>query len=366
MSGTAPVVSVVMSVYNGQNYLAQALESIAAQTFTDWECVVIDDCSTDDTPAILSEWAGRDSRFRMYRNGENLRLAKSLNRGVTLACGRYVVRMDGDDICLPRRLERQVDFMERQPELAVSACKFFKLQGDRLQPDACGQDGRPDAVAAAMLVGDPLLHPGVIARREEFLAFPYDPQFTCTEDMELWTRMLAAGKKFAVQDEYLMLYRLHDKQITATTIETQRREVREIYRRFFAGAIRPLSEEELDIWLGSIHFRDDISIEGYISFLSILRQGCGSAGHFLRRHVDGVMIGLAMQYKRQGVKSIELWRLLRGFSLLFLAGELMRQKIRYWGDLRISAEAARQMNWPRLDGGAGEIPTYQYSGLAAR
>lgn len=289
MSEKAPVVSVVMSVYNGQDYLAQAMESIASQTFTDWECVVIDDCSTDDTPAILSEWAGRDSRFHIYRNGENLRLAKSLNRGVALACGRYVVRMDADDVCLPRRLERQVDFMERQPELAVSSCKFFYLQNGRLKPVICRRDGCPEAVAAMFLVTDPILHPGVIARREELLTFPYDPQFTCTEDMELWTRMLAAGKEIAIQNEFLMLYRLHDKQITANTGEAQRREARQIACNFFSRVLRPFSEVELDIWLGCIYFRDNVSadgsVDGFISFLKILKKTCRGGGVFSERYV---------------------------------------------------------------------------------
>jgi glycosyltransferase involved in cell wall biosynthesis len=112
---SAPLVSVVMSVFNGQAFLSEAVESILQQTLRDFEFVVIDDGSTDGTGDILSTFVERDKRMRVFRQ-ENQGRPKSLNDGIALASGKYIARMDADDIALPDRLGKQVDFMERNLE----------------------------------------------------------------------------------------------------------------------------------------------------------------------------------------------------------------------------------------------------------
>ena len=121
---TAPEISVIMSVYNGEEYVAEAVESILNQTFSDFELIVIDDCSTDTTGEILKRLAERDERVKVHPNEVNLRLPSSLNKAISLARGRYIARMDADDIALPERLERQYAFMEAHPNVALSSCRL--------------------------------------------------------------------------------------------------------------------------------------------------------------------------------------------------------------------------------------------------
>ena len=111
-----PAISVVLSTYNGERFLREAIDSILQQTFTDFEFIIINDASTDGTADILATYD--DPRMRVLTNDVSLRLTKSLNKGIAQAGGKYVARMDDDDIALPQRLEKQYAYMEAHPEVA--------------------------------------------------------------------------------------------------------------------------------------------------------------------------------------------------------------------------------------------------------
>ena len=125
---TAPKISIIMSVYNGEDYLSEAIESVLNQTFKDFELIVINDCSTDSTGEILNRFAELDKRVKVHTNEVNLRLPSSLNKAIALAQGKYIARMDADDICLPERLEKQYKFMEDNPHISLSSCRFMTLK----------------------------------------------------------------------------------------------------------------------------------------------------------------------------------------------------------------------------------------------
>ena len=127
-----------MSVYNGEDYLAQAIDSVLNQTFLNWELIIINDCSTDKTGEILNEYALRDERIKVHTNEVNLRLPSSLNKALTLAQGKYIARMDADDICLPNRLQEQYNFMEKNKDVALSSCKFMTLKNETISSGGCG------------------------------------------------------------------------------------------------------------------------------------------------------------------------------------------------------------------------------------
>ena len=227
---TKPLISLIMSVYNGEDYLKEAILSVCNQTFKDWELIVINDCSTDSTGEILKELALNDERIKVHTNEINLRLQSSLNKALSFAEGKYIARMDADDICLPERLSKQYEFMESHPDISLSSCKFMTLKNGVISSGGCGGKCDRDSVKALLLVTNPILHPGIIARAEVIKALGYDPIFTCTEDLELWTRFVMGNYNVEIMPEYLMIYRLHDKQITATTLERQHNEVVKIQK----------------------------------------------------------------------------------------------------------------------------------------
>ena len=110
MEEKMPLVSIIMSVYNEERYIQESLDSVLSQTLDNFELIIIDDCSTDKTAEMIEGY--HDSRIRLYRNKENQGLTKNLNNALRYCRGDYIARMDGDDICLPQRLEKQVQYME--------------------------------------------------------------------------------------------------------------------------------------------------------------------------------------------------------------------------------------------------------------
>ena len=131
-----------MSVYNGEDYLNEAIDSVLKQSFTEWELIVINDCSTDRTAEILSQYEAADARVKVYTNEVNLRLPSSLNKAISYARGKYIARMDADDICISDRLEKQYAFMEGNPDVALSSCRFMTLKNGVVTSGGCG--GRTD------------------------------------------------------------------------------------------------------------------------------------------------------------------------------------------------------------------------------
>ena len=182
----APLLSVVLPVQNGEAFLKAALDSVFVQTFSDFELIVVDDDSTDRTPEILA--ATDDSRLRVIRNATSRGIAGSLNRGFDLCRGRYIARMDADDISLPKRFARQVAFLEAHKEVGVCGT-WVRMFSDgwsrnrRLESD-------PERMRCSLLMFNVLSHPSVMLRREFFTrhALAYDESLQNSEDYELWTR----------------------------------------------------------------------------------------------------------------------------------------------------------------------------------
>ena len=129
MSNNDPNISIIMSVYNSERYLKEAIESILNQTYTDFEFIITDDSSTDSSLRILEKYKNNDERITLIRNSENVGLTVNLNRMMDLARGKYIARMDADDISLPKRIATQYYFMEKNTEIGVCGthCKSFGI-----------------------------------------------------------------------------------------------------------------------------------------------------------------------------------------------------------------------------------------------
>jgi glycosyltransferase involved in cell wall biosynthesis len=199
-----------MGVYNGAAYLDEAVASVLDQTFADFEFLIIDDASTDDTPVRLRRWAERDARIRLVTYTANRGLGYVLDDGMRRARASLVARMDVDDIALPDRLEAQVDFMRRHPDVdilggwAEDCDEASRVIGYRTYPT------RHDDLAPIMWT-IPIIHPTVMMRREPVCAVgSYDPTLRRRQDYDLWMRALAHGLRFANLPKTLIRYRFTD------------------------------------------------------------------------------------------------------------------------------------------------------------
>ncbi|RPF70993.1 glycosyltransferase [Aurantiacibacter spongiae] len=211
-----PALSVAMSVYDGERFLAPAIESVLAQSFADFEFLILDDGSGDATPAIIRDFAGRDSRIRPIIR-ENRGLVASLNELLATASAPLVARMDADDICKPERFARQIAFLESHPDHGVVGSWSEDIDENGGAYSTGGRDHPLDHAAFLdnMRHGGPLLcHPSVMYRRDLVLAAGgYHAAFRHCEDLDLWLR-LASLTKLANIPERLIRYRHYMQQVS--------------------------------------------------------------------------------------------------------------------------------------------------------
>lgn len=199
-----------MPVYNGAAYLAEAIQSILDQTFTDFEFLIIDDGSTDDSYSVVTSFS--DSRISLHRNENNQGLVNALNFGLELARGEFIVRMDADDISLPVRLSRQVAFMNANPDVGICGSWLQAFTGtahsDWYSPLSHNK------IYARLLFQSALFHPTVLMRKSLLIthALRYQSDFPHAEDYGLWSR-IQPYCRFANIGEVLLHYRIHAKSI---------------------------------------------------------------------------------------------------------------------------------------------------------
>ena len=176
----SPFISVLMSVYNGAPYLREAIDSVLTQSFVDFEFIIFDDKSTDGSLEVIK--GCQDERVILIENPENQGLTRNLARGMDLARGIYVARMDADDVCLPHRFAKQVDFLQRLPTISVvgSSVIFFDETG---QEFVAYQSTSHDEIKCHLLFGFTMLHPSVMMRKSDLVAHSlhYDPHFECSQ-----------------------------------------------------------------------------------------------------------------------------------------------------------------------------------------
>lgn len=210
-----PAISVAMSVFNGEQFLGAAIESVLAQTFTDFEFLILDDGSSDGTRAIIADYAARDPRIRAILR-ENRGLIASLNQLLDEARAPLVARMDADDICLPERFARQVAFLKANPDHGVvgSWSTDIDERGELFAAPGADHPVTHDDVLAVIEHRTPLCHPSVMARRRVMLDVGgYHSAYRHCEDYDLWLR-LADRTRLANLPERLLLYRRTDGQIS--------------------------------------------------------------------------------------------------------------------------------------------------------
>jgi glycosyltransferase involved in cell wall biosynthesis len=203
-----PIITVLMPVYNGATYLNDAIDSILNQTFSDFQFLIIDDGSTDDSVKIIKSYD--DYRIRVVKNKNNLGQSATLNKGLELARGKYIARMDQDDISMPERLKKQFEFMENKSDIDVCG-SWIQLMGKydgivELETDS-------ERIKINLLTNQNLAHPAVMIRKSTLVKYElsYNPTFTIGNDYDLWVRMFDYCS-FANLPEPLLKFRMHDNQ----------------------------------------------------------------------------------------------------------------------------------------------------------
>jgi glycosyltransferase involved in cell wall biosynthesis len=198
-----PLVSVIMSMRDASTTVPDTIRSLQWQTLSDWELVLFDDGSTDDSVGVVQTIS--DKRIRLQKDGRRKGLAARLNEAVALARGRFIARIDADDICFPVRLEKQVAYLESRPDVDVVASRAVVFSGrDLIGVMPVGSDHRD--IIREPFRGFPFPHPTWCGRAEWFRANPYDASLSKTQDQDLLLRTCSRST-FGGMSEILVGYR---------------------------------------------------------------------------------------------------------------------------------------------------------------
>lgn len=215
-----PLVSVVMSVYNSEKYLKEAIESILSQTYTNFEFIIVNDGSTDSSLEIIQEYMGKDERIVLISR-ENKGLPYSLNEGIEKAKGEYIARMDADDISLPTRFEEQVRFMEESTEIGVCGTAI-EIFGEKINSKIYKNPEKHDEMKVRLLFSVCFAHPTVMIKKEilDKNQLKYNLEYVNAQDYELWSK-ISDVTIMANIPKNLLRYRVSENSITTTTDKNQ-------------------------------------------------------------------------------------------------------------------------------------------------
>jgi glycosyltransferase involved in cell wall biosynthesis len=258
-----------MSVHNGQEFLREAIDSILNQSYVEFEFLIIDDCSTDSSAEILGEYGQLDKRIAVITNSQNLGLTKSLNLGLRAARGKYIARMDADDISLPERLNKQVAYLNSQASIGLvgSWIEIFGSENRLVKYPVSN-----DEIKLELLTRSPFAHPSVMFRKscvEDFDLF-YDEKYVTAQDSELWGRF-SRHTQMANLPEVLLNYRSNEVSISFRKSSDQKEmALKSKYAQYEYLLGRKLLDVEKDIVAHRFNVKADCDLA--ISFVQELYE----------------------------------------------------------------------------------------------
>lgn len=211
MENNLPLISVIMSVFNGETFVAQSIKSVLDQTVTDFEFLIIDDFSSDKTVSIIESFD--DPRIRLLKNSSNKGLPESLNYLLTITQGKYIARMDADDVCHKNRFEWQVDYLEKNPQISLCGMWAYQIDSHSKFINRVKLPTKSHCIKSALFWSNCIPHPSIMARAGYFKGNIYNKEFSKAQDYELWQRT-SKTHLFANVPKFGICYRISDQQIS--------------------------------------------------------------------------------------------------------------------------------------------------------
>lgn len=259
-----PLVSIVMSVYNGQQYLQETIDSILQQNYKNFELIIVDDCSTDDSWSILQN--NFDKRIVLLRNNKNMRLAYSLNKAIAVANGKYIARMDADDICMMDRFDLQVAYLEEHREVDVIGGNYQAFGATNKKSDY--QEDH-NWIKTGLIFENTVCHPAVMFRKESISDW-YDPAFIASQDYDLWTRLISSHEFHNLKNE-LIKYRVHDGQTVKKLSGHQKVGADKARMRMLEKS--SFNEKEKKMLIQFINYTEIESIDQFKQYCKLIESG---------------------------------------------------------------------------------------------
>lgn len=266
----SPIISVILPAYNAERFLKEAIDSILNQTFRDFELIILNDGSTDRTEGIILSY--NDSRIRYVKNEQNLKLIKTLNKGIDLAKGKYIARMDADDISIPERFEIQLKYLSDHPEVAMVSAEAFMMDedGNVMHKSRHYVTHYPKVCRFANIFECQFMHPVCMVRAEVLKGYKYSLADVAmhVEDYELWSRMNKDGLWMASIDKPLFKYRVTEGSICGKYVDIQTEHCLEISYQSCCDILNEKMENNEFVRL----FSKNTSICAFVSMMNFIHN----------------------------------------------------------------------------------------------
>ena len=246
----SPRVSILFPMYNTALFLKEAVDSMLSQTFTNFELIVLNDCSPDNAEEIMDTY--NDPRIVRYRGEKNVGLGNVLNVGISMARGEYIARMDSDDISLPERIQFQVNFLDSHPEYDLVSVGMREFgNSNRVH----FYDNDTEQIKFNALFYSPILHASSMWRKDSFDGLLYDQSFVPSEDYDLWTRALVKGIRMRNLPRILYLYRIFEGQATSSISADKWNMANKLY---IQSAFPDLDRDQVEAWSNAVCDTSDL------------------------------------------------------------------------------------------------------------
>ncbi|MBA2850515.1 glycosyltransferase involved in cell wall biosynthesis [Methanococcus maripaludis] len=229
-----PLVSVIMPNYNNEKYLPEAIESILNQTYENFEFIIIDDCSTDDSWNIIQNYVKKDNRIKAFKNEKNLKIVKTRNKGFELMSknSKYIAIFDSDDVSMPKRLEKQVNFLEKNLKFGLIGGHTYIINESSKIIASRKYETDFKKIIKNMIKKSPVAQPSVMIRKSVLDDVDhYDEKYDVCEDYDLWFK-IANNYKIGNLDEFLLKYRITETQSKSTKLKKTLRHTLKIQKKW--------------------------------------------------------------------------------------------------------------------------------------
>lgn len=294
MNYNTPKISVIMPVYNSSKYLKKAIDSILKQTFSDFELIILNDCSTDDSKVIIENYALEDNRIVFIDKTHNVGPALLRNEGIDNAKADFIALMDSDDVALPKRFEKQVVFLENNPDIDLCGT-WYTIFGEGIKDKIVKNAQNHDLLKVSFLNDNPIGNPTVMLRKRIFASNRFNPDYVPVEDYELWSRTITKHKFYNIP-ETLLLYRWHNTNISQTKKENTENALFKIKKNQLEQ-FGIVDENEIHSFINALVFQKKLkSSEVYQAILSgkILLERNQELNNFdtiiLKKNIEKVLI----------------------------------------------------------------------------
>ena len=308
---SSPMISVVMPTYNGEKFIHEAIDSIINQTYSDFEFIIVDDGSTDDTPNIIKRYT--DNRIVYVKKEKNSGISDSLNLGISKAKGKYIARMDDDDVSFPERFEKQLEILEQNKDIIFCGSTVTDIDSKVLPTPEQHKD-----ILMQLLFSNPIFHPTAIIRRDVLAKYKYDLDAVPSEDYNLWSRLIFEGKFHQLQQP-LLYCRIHQTSTTARRRNEQLNRNILITKNLY-NKLGLISENEHDINL-KVFTAYDYSVTGrrlrkIIDWVEDLKQKNRTQGFFPSEEFDKSIHERLKKYILSYFINVSKTRKLKALSLI--------------------------------------------------